>query len=246
MAASGEGRKGLATSICYVTLGVSAFVLFLFSLISFSSFAYLQTKISRQTVYGNETYGHCILYADFNESTTGSYPLIELGRSNACGFAIYGEIVLAVYALIFVFLPCIKAIFKRDARSCDLIVELVLHVVAAVFAFLIGVVLSSGLNDTCDAVSQTQNGTCGELVIPEPGGEDNSTSVAFFRNVKVSEVTAWFSWVTLMIIIAFYLMWICMVCLQLKKAKETREMLGEERGEHSHDPEDGDKHGKVV
>ena len=47
----------------------------------------------------------------------------------------------------------------RRRRSCDIVVELALHIVSAVFAFLISVVLSSGLKDTCSAVSQTQNAT---------------------------------------------------------------------------------------
>ena len=116
MSPPGAEPRGRVTTICYGTLGVTAFVLFMFSLISFSSLVYLETKISGQTLYGNETYGHCILYADYNESTTGSsYPLIELGTSNVCGFAIYGEIVLAVYGLIFVFVPCIKVVFRRNA-----------------------------------------------------------------------------------------------------------------------------------
>ena len=115
MARSGEERGDVLTYVCYGTLGVTAFVLFMFSLISFSSLVYLQSKISRDTIYENETHGYCILYADYNESTTFSYPLIELGRNNVCGFAIYGEIVLTVYALVFIFLPCIKTVFKRDA-----------------------------------------------------------------------------------------------------------------------------------
>ena len=241
MAETANRRRGRTNSICYGTLRFNAFVLFMFSLISFSSLAYLGAKISRRTVYGNATYGYCILYAHYNETTTCSYPLIELGRSKACGSAIFGEIVLALFGLVFVFVLCVKAALRREASRCDIVVELALHVIAAVLAFLIGMVLSSGLRDTCRAVSQTQNGTCNELVIPEPDSSGNSTSVAFYRSVKVSEATAWLGWVTLVINIALYVVWMCMICVQQERAKEDRELLTPQLEKHGHDVEDGGK-----
>ena len=236
MAVTKERRRERVNSFCYGTLVITAFILLVSSFISFSSLVFLEVKISRNTVYGSATYGDCILYADYNETTNGSYPLIELGRSNACSFAIYGESVIALFAAIFVVVPCIKAIFGRETGTCDIVVQSVLHGVASVLAFLIGLVLSSGLIDTCRAVSQTQNGTCRELVIPEPDSSSNSTSVSFYLSVKVSEGTAWLGWLMLVINVGLYFAW-----MQRRRADEIKEPLPKELEGHGQDVEDGSK-----
>ena len=240
MAPTGDKRRGWVTYTCYVTQVVTAIVLGMSSFISFHSLGNLTIKIRSRTVYGNTPLYNCILYVGYNETTNGSYPLIELGKRNACELVLGGEILLVLFALIFVFVPCIKAYLKR-AGSCDIVVELALHVVASVFAFHIAMVLSSGLRDTCRTVSQTQNGTCRELVIPEPDSSGNSTSVSFYLSVKVSEGTAWLGWLTLVINIALYLVWMCIICVQQRKAKENRELLVTQLEEHGHHVEDDSK-----
>ena len=55
------------------------------------------------------------------------------------------------------------------------------------------------------------------------------------------QVTAWFGWLTLMIIIACYGVWLFMVYMQHRRAKKNREILVKEQEQHGHGPEDDDK-----
>lgn len=72
------------------------FLLLLCSSIALGTFAYLQNTIQSNTAYTNDTLGHCILYADSLSTVNGTK--VELSRSGACSFAIWGEATLAIYA----------------------------------------------------------------------------------------------------------------------------------------------------
>ena len=88
-------------------------MVFLFSLISFGTFLEKHRQIFDKTIYGtdaNDTYGHCVLYADPVGDDDTVYPRIHLGRSGACISIVYGELFVAVYALVMTFVLFFKVV----------------------------------------------------------------------------------------------------------------------------------------
>lgn len=86
-------RQQAAHRLIHALLGLLFLGLLVFSVHALGFFTSKQVEINSETPYGNETLGHCILYADFNGT------LIELGRSGACVYVIFGQAVVVVYAL---------------------------------------------------------------------------------------------------------------------------------------------------
>ena len=68
----------------------------------------LTLHVNNETIYNNSTFGDCLLYASDTEDST--YPSIHLGRSQLCAFAIYGELCVTVFALVFFFFLLFKVV----------------------------------------------------------------------------------------------------------------------------------------
>lgn len=99
--------------VANLIVGLVFLMVFLFSLISFGTFLEKHRQIFDQTIYGsdaNDTYGHCILYADPVGDNDTVYPRIHLGRSGACISIVYGELLVAVYALVMTFVLFFKVV----------------------------------------------------------------------------------------------------------------------------------------
>ena len=107
-------RKNLTARLVNTVIGILFVVVFIFSVICFSTFVYKSSQIN-DTVYGNGTYGRCILYADDVGNASSPWPRIHLGRSNSCLFVIYGELIMCVYTLAFTF-----AMFFKVICGCSL------------------------------------------------------------------------------------------------------------------------------
>ena len=101
MAKAGQGqsdtlqdtRQRAAYRLIHALVGLFFLGLLLNSTLSLIFFTTKHVEINTATPYGNETLGHCILYADYNGS------LIELGRSGACVYIIFGQAAVLLYAL---------------------------------------------------------------------------------------------------------------------------------------------------
>ena len=97
--ASGEKRLSLPVNrkaghrLIHALLAILFVALLVFSVLALSFFTAKHVQINTETPYGNETLGHCILYADYNGT------LIELGRSGACVYIIFGQAIAVMYAL---------------------------------------------------------------------------------------------------------------------------------------------------
>lgn len=79
--------------LIHALLSILFVALLVFSVNALSFFTVKHVQINTDTPYGNETLGHCILYADYNGT------LIELGRSGSCVYIIFGQAIVVLYAL---------------------------------------------------------------------------------------------------------------------------------------------------
>lgn len=86
-------RQRAAYRLIHAILSLLFVGLLVNSTLSLAFFTSKHVEINTMTPYGNETLGHCILYADYNGS------LIELGRSGSCVYVIFGQAAVVVYSL---------------------------------------------------------------------------------------------------------------------------------------------------
>ena len=103
--------RRVASRFFHAVMTLVYFLLFILALVSMSAFANLHLEIINSDVYGGNTsaYGKCILNA--NPDPDNSYPQIILNNNtNACNYAIVGEAIIAIYALVAIVVMVIKII----------------------------------------------------------------------------------------------------------------------------------------
>lgn len=86
----------------------SYFLVLLFALISLGTFASRNNAVQQLPIYSNDSHDrHCLLFADHFPNKSEP-PRIELARRAACDFVIWGQAVVAVYAVLEIILQIAK------------------------------------------------------------------------------------------------------------------------------------------
>ena len=82
------------------------------SITSLSLFAYENNRIHGNSVYNNDTYGYCVLFASYDESRT---PAFQLGENVTCDLVVYSLVAIAVVVAVLSCGACVRGIFGLAA-----------------------------------------------------------------------------------------------------------------------------------
>jgi hypothetical protein len=102
-----RGQRNKHARLANGIVSLLFFLIFLCCIIGFFVFLTKQLQVNNLTIYNNDTYGDCLLYADYVED---GLPNIHLGRSGLCGFVIFGELCVTVLVLIVFFVLAFKVV----------------------------------------------------------------------------------------------------------------------------------------
>lgn len=77
------------------------------SVTSLSLFAYEDGRVHASSVYNNDTYGYCVLFAEYDASSTPSF---RYGEGKTCELVIYSLTAVAITAALFCCGACVRGI----------------------------------------------------------------------------------------------------------------------------------------
>lgn len=184
-------------------------LLLLLSLISLGTMADTNRKFTDELRESN-TDGDCVLFAEGRKGT------VHFSEGKQCEFAIAGTAVLAVLSFVFGIVLLLKAIAGINVVSVFALVELVLSASGTVWAFIVSVVITAGLDETCkafvDANSDLKNIPCCTYYWSETG--DIKDGTFFYEGINASRITAWFAMGVLLCLTLLYAIILLVFCVK--------------------------------
>lgn len=186
-------RAGVTTGRAVnVTLAFIFFVLVILALVVVGSLANLHKKLLDHPDRSNTSH-ICILYSGVSKNNSFKY-----GDSYSCETEIYG---FAIMAGVFVTLLVVS--IARVVVAADIwwsaIVEGVVLAVLVVFSFILALVLTSGLAQTCNAVQDInkEENSCNQNV-------PASTGIKYYHPVNSAQASAWLAFFLMILLVLMY------------------------------------------
>uniref|UniRef100_A0A1X7VD63 Uncharacterized protein n=1 Tax=Amphimedon queenslandica TaxID=400682 RepID=A0A1X7VD63_AMPQE len=207
-------QRNKRARLANIVVGSLFLVVFTFAIVSFTTVLRKQIEILNEEFYSNSSRGSCILYADY-DIPSGT---VHLGKSSGlCSFIIYGECLVMVYSLVMFFALAFKVILGCALMRFDLIIELIFLVIITIFQFLLGIALTSGTNDTCKAIKESNTtNSCISATLPLNDG------YKFYGHLITSIVFIWLSVALMLFIIVYYLVVVNICVHQRIKSRRGR------------------------
>jgi hypothetical protein len=212
--------KNKASRIFHLSMVAPLAVLCLLVIISFGSFTSEHVRIRANKLRTSDMHNvprgissdsrsphYCIL---FTESMGKDTNLVVLSESPTCSFAIWGGLSVFFLSLLLGIVFAAKAVNGVSVRSCFSLVELCVIVLAALLEFSVAVVLSAGLDHTCNAfeISAGEDLPCSLYYLEFP----DNTSISFYGNLITAKATAWIGTIILDVLAVVYLVLLCSYC----------------------------------
>ena len=105
-------KRNLFGTVLNVCLLIPFLLVVAGSITSLSVFAYENNWIHDHSVYNNDTYGYCVLFASYDASRT---PVFQLGENVTCALVIYSLVAIAVVVVVLACGACVRGIFGLAA-----------------------------------------------------------------------------------------------------------------------------------
>lgn len=157
--------------------------------------------------------GSCILFATVTEDD-----MFMLSEGVTCALVIWGEGVIAAIGVGLILLAVVKIGFKTKPLNWLVVFELFFAVGALILGFVIGILISTGLKQTCGAFNddgQTMNVTICEQQVYPPESENQ-----FYSDINTVQVFAWIGVGGLSLTTIIYLMVAAIYCIKGKSYKD--------------------------
>ena len=91
-------NRNLSGIVLNVILLIPFLLVMAGSITSLSLFAYENNRVHAHSVYNNDTYGYCVLFATYDESST---PAFRFGDNVTCALVVYSLVAIAVVTALF-------------------------------------------------------------------------------------------------------------------------------------------------
>lgn len=186
----------------------SGVLLLLLSLIVIGSLA--STNAKAKDVFNEPYKGTCVLFVRMEGSDH-----LRMSSDNTCNFPVAGGVVLLLLAVVFSAVHAFKALLGVSIFSKSNIIELVVSVGGAIWAIIVSVVITAGLDTTCDAVasiSSSDDIPCCALSIQKWNHPANGR-IYFYEGLNTAKITAWMAMFLLFCLsVAYTVLMCCGIC----------------------------------
>ena len=139
----------------------------------------------------------CELYSSYHTADPTTKSNFTFNSQYSCEFIIATNGILVATDVVLVVIAVIRIILALNLH-CTVFVEFGALFVATVFAFILGVTLSIGVDITCDAVASFYSSSCMDKFLP-------FTQVEFYPVLNVTQAAMWFNFLFLFILTVIFI-----------------------------------------